>query len=93
MSSFFLSNSKHLVIKSITPHTQTSNPANYYRHDDEEEVADDRTLKLFPLKRSDGDDESRKDKDKFYSFNASMDYDEITSNQFFEFLPLRSDII
>ncbi|KAI9079830.1 hypothetical protein K1719_038240 [Acacia pycnantha] len=101
---YFLSNSKNLI-KSITNtsttthHTQTSNPANYYCHEQDEEVADHRTLKLFPLKRSDEDDDdddedegTESSKHKFCSFNniASMDSEEITSNQFFEFLPLRN---
>ncbi|KAK4263965.1 hypothetical protein QN277_029310 [Acacia crassicarpa] len=97
---YFLSNSKNLI-KSIantsttTHHTQTSNPANSYCHEEDEEVADHRTLKLFPLKRSDEDDDdecTESSKRKFCSFNntASMDSEEITSNQFFEFLPLRN---
>ncbi|XP_028759055.1 WUSCHEL-related homeobox 6-like [Neltuma alba] len=95
--SCFLSNSKHLI-KSITTsttthHTQNSNPTNYDRSaEEEEEVADDRTLELFPLERSDEDEGlcvTERRKEKFCSFNASMD-SEITSNQFFEFLPLRN---
>ncbi|XP_054822934.1 WUSCHEL-related homeobox 6-like [Prosopis cineraria] len=78
---------------STTTHTQTSNLKNYR---DDEEVADDRTLKLFPLKREEYEDdeegiyvndESRKD--KLCAYNASM-VSEITCNQFFEFLPLRN---
>ncbi|CAL0313586.1 unnamed protein product [Lupinus luteus] len=55
---------------------------NYY----DEENACPRTLQLFPLKR-DGQDDERKS--RFYDNAASMDT-EITSNQFFEFLPLRN---
>ncbi|KAE9597298.1 hypothetical protein Lal_00007584 [Lupinus albus] len=55
---------------------------NYY----DEENAYPRTLELFPLKR-DGQDDQRKS--RFYDNAASMDT-EITSNQFFEFLPLRN---
>ncbi|KAE9607301.1 hypothetical protein Lalb_Chr09g0328591 [Lupinus albus] len=63
---------------------------NYY--DNDEENAYPRTLELFPLKSDDQDGISHSErKSRFYATNdANMDTDEITSNQFFEFLPLRN---
>ncbi|XP_061366305.1 WUSCHEL-related homeobox 6-like [Gastrolobium bilobum] len=54
---------------------------NYY---DEENIADPRTLDLFPLKRDD-----QEMKSKFCANASSMDT-EIACNKFFEFFPLRN---
>nr|KYP32631.1 hypothetical protein KK1_046627 [Cajanus cajan] len=53
------------------------------------ENADPRTLDLFPLKRDDQDGICIAERKSMFCASASMDT-EITSNQFFEFLPLRN---
>ncbi|KAK7400748.1 hypothetical protein VNO78_12046 [Psophocarpus tetragonolobus] len=58
---------------------------NYYG----EENADPVTLDLFPHKRDDQDGLCFAERKSMFCANASMDT-EITSNQFFEFLPLRN---
>lgn len=82
-----------------TPNTQPLIPQNYnlplvFNRESfnyyEEENAGPRTLELFPLSRDDLDGISHTDqrKSRFYA-NATMDT-EITSTEFFEFLPLRN---
>ncbi|KAK7362546.1 hypothetical protein VNO77_04662 [Canavalia gladiata] len=58
---------------------------NYY----DEENADPRTLDLFPVKSNDQDAISLAERKSMFCVTASMD-SEITSNQFFEFLPSRN---
>jgi len=53
------------------------------------ENADPRTLDLFPHKRDDQDDICLAERKSMFCASASMDAD-ITSSQYFEFLPLRN---
>lgn len=55
----------------------------------DEENADPRTLDLFPLKRDEQDGIYLAERKSMFCSSSSMDT-EITSNQFFEFLPLRN---
>ncbi|CAL0331293.1 unnamed protein product [Lupinus luteus] len=84
-----------------THNTQLLTPPSYnlpvllnmerFKYYDDEENAYPRTLQLFPLKRNDQDGISHSErKSRFYATNAASMDTEITSNQFFEFLPLRN---
>lgn len=58
---------------------------NYYNEENE----DPRTLDLFPVKRDDQDGNCFDERKSMICANASMN-SEVTSNQYFEFLPLRN---
>jgi len=69
----------------LIPQSYNTQSLNYY----DGENADPRTLDLFPHKRDDQDDICLAERKSIFCASASMDTD-ITSSQYFEFLPLRN---